>query len=69
LLSAFRNFLGSLTLPNSLRDRSSPFMTISSVLNCKTTCQHSPLSEALLDPKNFTLHLNRKASDFIGDSV
>jgi len=44
-------------------------MTISSVLNCKTTCQHSPLSEALLDPKNFTLHFNRKASDFIGDAI
>jgi hypothetical protein len=44
-------------------------MTISSVLNCKTTCQHAPLSDALLDPKNFTLQLNRKASHFLGDPV
>jgi len=44
-------------------------MTISSVLNCKTTCRHAPLSDALLDPKNLTRYLNRKASDFIGDSV
>jgi hypothetical protein len=37
-------------------------------LDRKTTRQHSPLSRALLDPKDFTLHLNREASDFIGDS-
>jgi hypothetical protein len=70
LLSAIRNSRGRLTLANSLRDpRSLSFMTISSVLNCKTTGQHSPLGDALLDPKNFTLHFNRKASDFIGDSI
>jgi hypothetical protein len=42
---------------------------ISSILNCKATRQHSPLSGALLYAEDFTLHLDWKASDFIGDSL
>jgi hypothetical protein len=37
-------------------------------LNCKATRQHSPLSRALLGPKNLTLNLNRKSADLIGNS-
>jgi hypothetical protein len=44
------------------------FRTISSILNCKTTRQHSPLSGALLDSKDFTLHFHRKPSDLVGNS-
>jgi hypothetical protein len=69
LLKAVRNSLGPFSLPNSFGDRSPKlFRTISSILNRKATRQHSPLGGALLYPKDFTLHLDRQASNFIGDS-
>jgi len=52
-----------------LRDLSSTsFRTISSILNCETTSQHSPLSGALLDPKDFPRHFHRKPSYLVGNS-
>jgi hypothetical protein len=69
LFVAGRNFLGKLTLPNSSGDLSSiSIKTISSILNCKTTCQHSPLSGALLHSKDFTRHFHGKPPDLIGNS-
>jgi hypothetical protein len=37
-------------------------------MNCKATRQHSPLSGALLGPKNLALDLNRKPANLIGNS-
>jgi hypothetical protein len=42
--------------------------TISLILNCKTTRQHSPLGGASLDSEDFALHFHRKPSDLIGNS-
>jgi hypothetical protein len=70
LLLAVRNYLGRFILPNSFRDRSSgSIQAISSILNRKTTRQHSPLSGTLLDAKHFALYLDWEAPDFIGDSL
>jgi hypothetical protein len=44
------------------------FRTISSILNRKTTRQHSPLSGALLNSKDFAFHFHGKPSDLIGNS-
>jgi hypothetical protein len=64
-----RNFLGRLALPNFLKDLSLiSCRTISLILNRKATRQHSPLCGALLDAKNLTLDLNRKAPDIIRNS-
>jgi hypothetical protein len=70
LLLAVRNYLGRFILPNSFRDRtSSSILAISSILNRKTTRQHSPLSGTLLDAKHFTLYFDWEAPDFIRDSL
>jgi hypothetical protein len=64
-----RNLLGRFALPNFSGDLSSiSCRTISSILNRKAIRQHSSFCGALLNAKNLTLDLNRKAPDIIGNS-
>jgi|HubBroStandDraft_5_1064220.scaffolds.fasta_scaffold220448_2 hypothetical protein len=44
------------------------FLTISSILDCKTAREHSPFGGALLDSKDLTLNFHGKPSYLIGNS-
>jgi hypothetical protein len=69
LLYAGRNFIGTFTLPNSMRNLTSISPNrISSILNRKATRQHSPFSRALLDAKDLAIYLYRQGTDLIRNS-